>query len=89
MEYVLTFGNTNHSIKGEQTLLARQIDVAVMPLPPAIRAGCGLCLRIWADDLPAAREALDQAGVPIQDIYARRQTDDGSAYTLYSGGEDR
>ena len=87
MEYVLTFGTTSHSIKAEQTLMNDGITVSVMPLPSAIRAGCGLCMRIGPDALPEARASLDRAGVPVESIYARERSGSDITYTLYTEGE--
>ena len=84
MEHILTFGSTSHSIRAEQLLLAAGLSVSVMPLPSAIRAGCGLCLRVAAAALPSARVALDAAGVPIEHIYLREPSGSGSIYTPYS-----
>lgn len=79
---VLTFQNTNYSIKAEQTLLSAKIPVTVIPLPSAIHAGCGLSIRICAADLARARESLAQAGVPIQGAYMQEQAEGGVSYTL-------
>ncbi len=83
MEYIFTFGSTSHSIKAEQTLLAAKLSVTVMPLPAAIRAGCGLCLRVAKDDMPAAQRALQEADVPIEQVYRRRPDGPGATYTPY------
>lgn len=71
MEIVLTFENTNHSVKAEQALLAGGIAVAVMPLPAAIRAGCGLCLRVALPALEQAEALLAGDAIPIQGRYSR------------------
>ena len=89
MEYILTFGSTSHSIRAEQTLLAKGLSVTVMPLPSAIRAGCGLCLRVREPHLAAARETLSDAAVPIERIYLREPTGPVSTYTLFSKEESR
>lgn len=48
VEVILTFDNTHAAILAEQYILAAGIAVKVMPLPGAIAAGCGLCLRLEA-----------------------------------------
>ncbi len=88
MEYVFTFGSTSHSIKAEQTLLAAELSVTVMPLPAAVRAGCGLCLRVAKDDLLTAQRTLKQADVPVEQIYRRRLDGSAATYTPYSKEEN-
>lgn len=51
VEIILTFDNTHAAILAEQYILAAGIAVKVMPLPAAIAAGCGLCLRLDATSL--------------------------------------
>lgn len=87
MEYVLTFTSTSHSIKAEQALLAANVPVTVMPLPAAVRAGCGLCLRVAKNDLLAAQRTLQEADVPIERIYRRNLEGSTAAYTPYSKEE--
>lgn len=71
MELVLTFVNTSHSVKAEQALLAGGVETVVMPLPSAIRAGCGLCLQISSGNLARADALLAQAEVPVEGRYFR------------------
>jgi hypothetical protein len=54
MEYILTFNSTNQAIKAERLLLAAHLAVTVIPLPPQIRAGCGISLRISPSELDTA-----------------------------------
>ncbi len=68
-EIILTFASTHASITGERALLDAGISVKVMPLPGAISAGCGLCLRIPPESLTISERALHNAGVEIQGRY--------------------
>jgi hypothetical protein len=61
--FVLTFPGTGASIKAEALLTAAGIIPGVMPLPAAIRAGCGIALRVLADKLGAALAVLEEGGV--------------------------
>lgn len=87
MEVVLTFLNTNHVIKAEQALLDAGKNVKVMPLPSAIRSGCGLCLRLQPEDAEEARELLRLAGDPPDAMYLRDTSDGVSRYQPYKEAE--
>lgn len=80
MEMILTFENTNFSVKGEHLLLRGGLDVKVMPLPTTIRAGCGLCLRVPPRQLAEAETILADAGVPIEGVYSRKTENGSSTY---------
>lgn len=58
MEYIITFKNTNQAIKAEKCLEERDLKVTVLPLPSKIRAGCGICLKLRAEDIEPALSAL-------------------------------
>lgn len=45
-------------MKAEDVLRERGFAVEVIPPPRGLGAGCGLALRLGADDVPAAIEAL-------------------------------
>lgn len=69
MEAVFTFHNTHHAIRGEQILLEEGIKVKVMPLPDALGAGCGVCLRVGEDELDAALNLLARADIAPEGVY--------------------
>lgn len=81
MEAVFTFHNTHHAIRGEQALLAGEIQVKVMPLPSQLGAGCGLCLRVPETELPRAREILAEADIEPQGLYWKRLENGRTVYT--------
>lgn len=62
-EILFTFDSTAHAIAAEQLLLAKGLGVTVMPLPAAIHAGCGICLRLPPQLLPAALQEIGRAHV--------------------------
>ena len=82
MEYVITFKNTNHVIKAEQTLIKCGIEVGVMPLPSRIRAGCGLCLRIEPKMAGEALKEFDAKGIVCDAIYSKIIEDDKSKFEM-------
>ena len=71
MEYIITFKNTNHAIKAEQHLLAGNFRIGILPLPPQIRAGCGICLRINPEQWEAAWQALTDLNMGGVSIFSR------------------
>ena len=78
MEYILTFKNTNFAVKSEQFLLEQKLRVGVLPLPPQIRAGCGICLRIRPDEIRQALEILKEKGIDETGLFSRET--DGNNY---------
>lgn len=77
VELVIAFERTIDAIGAEKRLAEGGLRPLVMPLPPAIRAGCGLCLRVRPRDLEAAMACL--AGVPAS-WHVRRALPGGSRY---------
>ena len=77
MEYILTFKNTNHAIRAEQRLIEGGVRVGVLPLPPQIRAGCGICLRVDPGELEAALTALADIPDGEMGLYTRRGDNNG------------
>ena len=75
MDYILTFKNTNVAIKSEQYLLAEKLHVTVMPLPPQIRAGCGISLRLTREWIEAAVRILTEKKFDGIDLYTRTGTE--------------
>ena len=53
----------------EQSLLEGKFSVRVMPVPSAIRAGCGFCLRLIPEELERAAAFLAELGIVLADIY--------------------
>lgn len=87
MEYILTFSSTNHSIAAEQTILDAKINVKVMPLPPQIKAGCGLCLRMAGANLPASLDLLKEKHINASGIFLRKLQNGKSTYEPYELGK--
>lgn len=86
-EYILSFESTYDAMTAEQALLQASLPVRVMPLPAAIRAGCGICLRIAPDAWPQADAIL--CGEPIRppSIHLRTITNGKSHYTPCPKGD--
>jgi hypothetical protein len=58
-ELVFSFRTTREAIVAERRLLDAGLPVTVMPTPPQIGPGCGICLRVRDGDLEKARRLLD------------------------------
>ena len=41
---LFSFNSTSHAIRAERVLLDENLKVTILPLPPKIKAGCGICL---------------------------------------------
>ena len=80
MEYVLSFKNTNLAIKTERYLLAENLGVTVMPLPPQIQAGCGICLRVKPEEISMAERIIHENKVEGTRLHTRDKTDNAYVY---------
>ncbi len=71
MEYIIIFESTNLAIKAEQNFLDNNLHAGVFPLPPQIKAGCGITLRIRADEIRSALDILDKLNIHETSLYTR------------------
>ncbi|MDR2158465.1 MAG: DUF3343 domain-containing protein [Treponema sp.] len=78
-EFVFSFHGTAQAILGERRLLDAGLPVMVMPSPPQIGPGCGICLRVRGGDLERARMLL---GAEYRGLF--RRTGPGSAFTPWN-----
>ena len=81
MEYIFTFNTTNIAIKAEHALLEQNIDVSVMPLPSAIRAGCGISLKVDKLIIRQVLEAVSRAGITEFELYSKTVFNNQINYT--------
>ena len=82
-ECILAFDRTHDAVLAEQVLLETGIKVRVMPLPAAIRAGCGICLRITPTAYRDALRVLNACSVTLPKSYRRIIEQGKSRYTQY------
>lgn len=87
IEIVFSFANTHHAIQAEQCLLDAALPVRVMPLPSAIRAGCGICLRLPLTKQTAALALLQAAHISPQSIHIRSVNNGASTYIEWKEDE--
>ncbi|TCP62067.1 uncharacterized protein DUF3343 [Heliophilum fasciatum] len=64
---IITFASYQEAIAAEYLLIEEQIPCLVVPLPPSLRAGCGIALRIFLEDVPRIQSLI--AKQPWQVIY--------------------
>ena len=60
----------------EQSLLEGGFSVQVMPVPSAIREGCGFCLRLSPDDLKRAAVFLSEREISLTEAYIPEENQD-------------
>lgn len=85
-EMVFSFSSTNHAIQAEQCLLDAALAVRVMPLPSAIKAGCGICLRLPWGERAAALSCLRARDISPQHVHVRTIKRGASSYLEWTGG---
>jgi len=85
MEYIIAFGSANLAIKAEQCLLEQRLHVTVLPLPPQIRAGCGICLRVQPDEIGPAMKYLAAANIGDVKLYSKSK--DSKNQSIYNETE--
>ncbi len=67
--YVILVPSTSYAVRGEHVLSQKGIASKLIPVPRTLSSDCGVCIRVDADDLLAARAALDAARVPYDSIH--------------------
>ena len=87
MEYVITFINTNHAIKGESSLMKAGIPVAATPLPPRLHALCGICLRISGQDAEQAIRILAENSLTTIEVFQEAERDGEPEYIRKKNGQ--
>lgn len=63
---IISFDSTQSAILAENLLLTKALKVNVMPLPSAIKAGCGIALIVNKEDIDRVILLLD---TQIKDRY--------------------
>lgn len=84
MEILFAFEETGAAIAAEQALMEANIPVKVMSLPSAIKAGCGLVLRVPPQDAVKAASHLSAAGFAGYTCYTRTVENGQSRYEAYA-----
>lgn len=82
-ELVFTFAGTSQAIWAEQVLLDAGVPVKVMPLPPLVGIGCGICLRVPVQDGKSVRKRLQEKQISCEQTYERKTESGKSIYTVW------
>ena len=72
-EAIICFESVTQAIMAEQALVGGKFSVRVMPMPSAIRGGCGFCLRFAPDDLERAAAFLLGLEIAVDEAYLREE----------------
>ena len=83
-ETIFTFSCISHTIQAEQQLLKAGLHVQVMHLPPSMRSGCWICLRLPPPQTSDALASLQKSGIKPQEIYTRKEENGQSVFTIRS-----
>jgi len=67
--YVILVPSTSYAIRGEHVLNQAGIASKLIPVPRHLSSDCGVCIRVRAEDLAAAQQALDAAKVTYEGVY--------------------
>lgn len=66
---VMFFNSTHHVIKAEAVLASSGIEVKVVPVPPRIKADCGVALRFETSLASEIETVLKQENIPYDSIH--------------------
>lgn len=89
MEILLAFDTTTRAIAAENALLEAQIAVNVMPIPSAIKAGCGICLRLAPQNFEDGKNLLTAKNLFADACYTRTAQNGTSTYAPYGQTEEK
>lgn len=67
---LLSFQDSHQAIAAEGLLLAQGLGACIVPLPSAIAAGCGLCLRLPEGSAEAALAHLRKAELSCSGLFS-------------------
>lgn len=67
MTYISTFSSSFDAILANRTLSSAGFDAQLMPVPRAVSASCGTCVRFHAESLPPVLDRVSASGLYHQD----------------------
>lgn len=67
MTFISTFSTNFDAIVANRTLMSAGFDAQLMPVPRAVSASCGTCVRFHADGLPPVLDRVEASGLYHQD----------------------
>jgi hypothetical protein len=66
---VVLVHSTSYAIRAEKVLNAGGIACKLIPVPRQLSSDCGVCVRVLRSDCEAARQALEEAQVEIEEVH--------------------
>lgn len=69
---VAIFHSIQRVMKAEKQLLARELDILLIPVPRRLSADCGMAIRFSLSSLVAVKDALSQIDMQIAEIWLMR-----------------
>ena len=79
---LVSFPSTHHAIAGEKLAKTNDIENArLIPLPPQISAGCGLVLKIDAEELENVLTILSKGNILYEDVFLVQEKENVKTYT--------
>ena len=85
-EIVISFAGVSHVIEAERLLSEAGFSAGVMPVPGAIGAGCGFCLRVPSGQAVEVCRWMRERGVPYSAVYAKEERPGGDVYVPFEAG---
>ncbi|HIS41111.1 MAG TPA: DUF3343 domain-containing protein [Candidatus Aphodovivens avistercoris] len=76
--YLVAFESTHAALAADKALSAAGVAHLTIPVPAAVRAGCGIALKFEAESPDAALAALAAAGCPTDAAALYLQTGPGA-----------
>jgi hypothetical protein len=65
----MAFPSTHLAMAAEDALRDEGVPLQVIPLPTWIAAGCGLAIRLQAEDAPRAEEVLRRRAINVRGVH--------------------
>jgi hypothetical protein len=66
---VIIVNSTSHALRVEKLLILEKITCKLIPVPRQISSDCGVCVRVFRDDVEAVQRAIGGSGVEIRGIH--------------------
>ena len=88
VEFVVSFPDTIKAIQAEHIMIKAGLHAEVMLLPPAIRTGCGLCLRLPLPEKCTAQKLLQENDITVKQFYTRTVINGKSEYSVLKEKSD-
>ncbi len=79
-----TFPSVYYAVKAEKTLLGKEWEFRMVPVPRSISSSCGTALQCQPEDAPFIREHLEECSVEVENLYALNEESSSPLWGLFS-----